>query len=60
MFLAGVEGFTATLHNLQGQAVATASATGNELTLDGSALGRGVYVLTVQAPNTRISRKIAL
>lgn len=60
VFLAGVEGFTATLHNLQGQAVATASATGNELTLDGSALGRGVYVLTVQAPNTRISRKIAL
>lgn len=60
VFLAGVEGFTATLHNLQGQPVATASATGNELTLDGSALGRGVYVLTVQAPNTRISRKIAL
>lgn len=60
VFLAGVEGFTATLHNLQGQAVATASATGNELTLDGSALGRGVYVLTVQAPITRISRKIAL
>lgn len=60
VFLAGVEGFTATLHNLQGQAVATASATGNELTLDGSALGRGVYVLTVHAPNTRISRKIAL
>lgn len=60
VFLAGVEGFTATLHNLQGQAVATASATGNELTLDGSALGPGVYVLTVQAPNTRISRKIAL
>lgn len=60
VFLAGVEGFTATLHNLQGQSVATASATGNELTLDGSALGRGVYVLTVQAPNTRISRKIAL
>lgn len=60
VFLAGVDGFTATLHNLQGQAVATASATGNELTLDGSALGRGVYVLTVQAPNTRISRKIAL
>lgn len=60
VFLAGVEGFTATLHNLPGQAVATASATGNELTLDGSALGRGVYVLTVQAPNTRISRKIAL
>ena len=59
VFLAGVEGFTATLHNLQGQSVATASATGNELTLDGSALGRGVYVLTVQAPNTRISRKIA-
>ena len=60
VFLAGVEGFTATLHNLQGQAVATASAKGNELTLDGSALGRGVYVLTVQAANTRISRKIAL
>lgn len=60
VFLAGVDGFTATLHNLQGQPVATASATGNELTLDGSALGRGVYVLTVQASNTRISRKIAL
>lgn len=60
VFLSGTDGFTATLYNLQGVAVAQASTTGSELRLDGSALGSGVYVLAVDARNTRVSRKLAL
>jgi len=52
---------TARLYNMQGVAVATATARGNEVSLQADGVGGGVYVLAVESPNmTRISRRVLL
>ena len=54
---AGASALTITLYNLQGAAVATATAAGNEAILDATAARPGVYVLSVTAPNAPAATK---
>ncbi|MDE6449500.1 MAG: S8 family peptidase, partial [Muribaculaceae bacterium] len=57
----GADRLTARLYNMQGVAVATAHGQGGELTLDASAVARGVYILAVETPNTTpITRRLKL
>lgn len=52
---------SASLYNLQGVAVARAEAQGNEVTLEADGVAPGVYVLSIETPNTaRIARRILL
>ena len=52
---------SASLYNLQGVAVASAEAQGNEVTLEADGVAPGVYILSVETPNTaRIARRILL
>lgn len=57
IFLGGETSMSATLYNTSGSIVATATATGDEVNLDASALLPGVYILNV---NNRHSMKIAI
>ena len=57
----GASSLEARVYNMQGVAVATATATGNELTIDAAHVGHGAYILTVTAPNIApVSKKITL
>lgn len=56
----GINGFEAALYNLSGAKVAATATTGEALTLDGSALTEGVYVLSAQTPAGPVSKKIVL
>lgn len=57
----GADRLTARLYNMQGVAVATAHGRGGELTLDASAVARGVYILAVETPNTApVTRRLKL
>ncbi len=56
----GVNGFEAALYNLSGAKVAATATSGEALTLDGSALSEGVYVLSAQTPAGPVSKKIVL
>lgn len=56
----GINGFEAALYNLSGAKVAAASTSAEALTLDGSALTEGIYVLSAQTPAGPVSKKIAL
>lgn len=60
IFLAGTNGYTASLYNLQGAAVASVKADTESTTLDASAFAPGIYVLSVNASNGTVSRKIVL
>lgn len=58
---AGTAALTVTLYNLQGAAVAAATADAGEVTLDATSLQPGIYVLTITAPHaTPVSKKVAL
>ncbi len=56
----GVNGFEAALYNLSGAKVAETATTVEALTLDGSSLAEGVYVLSAQTPAGPVSKKIVL
>ena len=56
----GINGFDAALYNLSGAKVAANATDGEALTLDGSALTEGVYVLSAQTPAGPVSKKIVL
>ncbi len=56
----GINGFDAALYNLSGAKVAAAATSGEALTLDGSSLGEGVYLLSAQTPAGPVSKKIVL
>ena len=56
----GINGFDAALYNLSGAKVAANATDGEALTLDGSALTEGVYVLSAQTPAGPVSKKIEL
>ena len=57
----GTAALTVTLYNLQGAAVAAATADAGEVTLDATSLQPGIYVLTITAPHaTPVSKKVAL
>ncbi len=56
----GINGFDAALYNLSGAKVASAETSGEALTLDGSALSEGVYVLSANTPAGPVSKKIVL
>lgn len=57
----GADRLTARLYNMQGIAVAEAHGQDGQLTLDASAVGTGVYVLVIEAPNTApVSRRVAI
>lgn len=57
----GAAGFDIKLFNMQGAAVATATATGAEATLDASHATPGIYLLTAATPNARtLSLKIVI
>ncbi|MGM9853621.1 MAG: S8 family peptidase [Muribaculaceae bacterium] len=58
---AGASALTVTLYNLQGAAVATATADANEAVLDATAARPGVYVLSVTAPNApAVTKKVVV
>lgn len=59
-FVAGETTLTARLYSLYGMTVATASATGDEVTLDTSSCQSGAYILEIQGSSTRQVRKIIL
>lgn len=59
--VAGEKAFTASLHTIAGASAAKASAAGDQLTINTSALRAGVYILTVETPaGEKITRKIVL
>ena len=58
VFMGGSDGFTANLYNMQGALVASVATEGDALDLDASAMGDGIYLLEVQARNTRVARKL--
>lgn len=59
--LPAASSINATLYNIQGIAVASASAADSEVVLDGSNLSSGVYILSVETPSTsRITRRILI
>lgn len=58
VFMGGTDGFTANLYNMQGALVASVATEGEALDLDASAMGDGIYLLEVQARNTRVARKL--
>ena len=58
--LAGEARFTVSLTDMQGRTVATAEGFDGAATVSTAALTQGIYVLTVQSPSTRLSRKIAV
>lgn len=58
VFMGGTDGFTANLYNLQGALVASVATEGDNIDLDASAMGDGIYLLEVQARNTRVARKL--
>ncbi len=58
VFVAGASGITATLYDLQGRPVSSASAQGNSVLVDTSDLHGGVYILVASGDDFRFSRKI--
>ena len=58
--LAGEARFTVSLTDMQGRTVATAEGFDGAAAVSTAALTQGIYVLTVQSPSTRLSRKIAV
>lgn len=58
VFMGGTDGFTANLYNMQGALVASVATEGDNIDLDASAMGDGIYLLEVQARNTRVARKL--
>lgn len=60
VFVGGAAHVAVTLYSLSGQAVASASAQSDELTIDASALQAGVYVMAVDTPAGRSTRKLAI
>lgn len=56
----GVNNLSCSLYNLQGMAVASAEGAGDTLDLDASALGNGIYVLSVNAAGQNLSRKVVI
>ncbi|MGM9847632.1 MAG: S8 family peptidase [Muribaculaceae bacterium] len=60
VFVAGVDHFNATLYNISGAAVKSATFEGNEGNLDASDLTSGIYVLEVKADNAHLTQKIVI
>lgn len=58
VFMGGTDGFTANLYNMQGALVASVATAGDNLDLNASSMGEGIYLLEVQARNTRVARKL--
>lgn len=58
--LAGADGFTATLSDIQGRTVAAEHSPSNQLSISTSALERGIYILRVQSGTKHITRKLVL
>ena len=56
--MAGETSLKAVLYNMSGNAVLMASASGDTMPLDASALGSGVYVLSVEGTTTHYSQRI--
>lgn len=57
----GASTLSATLYNLQGGIVATATGSAGAVTLDAQAANAGVYILSVTAPNMKpLSRKLSM
>lgn len=56
----GVNNLSCSLYNLQGMAVASAEGAGDTIDLDASALGNGIYVLSVNAAGQNLSRKVVI
>ncbi|MGN1172356.1 MAG: S8 family peptidase, partial [Muribaculaceae bacterium] len=60
VFLAGVDGFKATLYSLSGVAVKSVAIDGNEGAVDASELSSGIYVMEVKADNAHFTKKIVV
>ena len=60
VFLAGVDGFKATLYSLSGVAVKSVAIDGNEGVVDASELSSGIYVMEVKADNAHFTKKIVV
>lgn len=60
IFVAGADRVAAALYNISGQQVDSASANADRLTVDTSRLVRGIYVLRVDTPQGRFTRKVML
>ncbi len=58
--LAGADGFTATLTDIQGRTVCAASSPSNQLSLSTSSLDRGIYILRVQSGTNSLTCKLVL
>ncbi len=58
VYVAGETSLKAVLYNMSGNAVLMASASGDTMPLDASALGSGVYVLSVEGTTTHYSQRI--
>lgn len=56
--MAGAASLKVTLYDLQGRAVATASARDAQLDIDASALSAGIYILEATDGATRLTRKV--
>lgn len=60
VFLAGGQQLTATLYDLQGRPVATASADADLVTIPTASLSRGIYILEARTPGARLTQKLTL
>ncbi len=61
VFVAGASGITATLYDLQGRPVSSASASGDSsVSVDASSLQRGIYILEARGEGFRFTRKVTL
>lgn len=58
VFLADAAGFTVTVYDLQGRAVARTTAPGDTACLSSGALSHGVYILEVATSDLRLTRKV--
>ena len=56
----GANSIKATIYSLSGQAVVTATAQGDAVTVDASGVNAGIYVLAVEGGNTKYTKKIVV
>lgn len=60
IYMAGADRVRATLYNIAGAVTATAEGSAGQLTLDASVAAPGVYLLAIDSPASRITRKIVV